>query len=199
MTHTTLAAPARLESEIRKSRFLALAAPAESPEAAAAFIEQVSDPAATHNCWAWRIGQTYRFSDDGEPASSAGKPILAAIDGQSLDRVAVVVIRWFGGIKLGIGGLIRAYGGTAAECLRQAERRQIIPHIEAQLKVAFDQLGTIHQLLADPELIKLEERYAADGVHFRLRLPEERFAALGTTIRDATRGQSRLIRTEPAA
>jgi putative IMPACT (imprinted ancient) family translation regulator len=64
--------------------------------------------------------RTTRFNDDGEPAGTAGRPILQAIEGQGMDRVVVVVKRWYGGIKLGAGGLMRAYGGTAAECLRRA-------------------------------------------------------------------------------
>jgi putative IMPACT (imprinted ancient) family translation regulator len=94
--------------EIKKSRFLAVAGPIADEQAARAFLAAHADPAANHNCWAWRLGQTYRFSDDGEPSGTAGKPILAAIDGQKLDRVAVVVTRWFGGILLGSGGLMRA-------------------------------------------------------------------------------------------
>src|SRR5512138_3130194 len=96
----TLAAPARLHQEIRKSRFIAHAAQAADPDAALAFVESVTDRSATHNCWAYRIGQQYRFSDDGEPSGTAGKPILQAIDGQGFDQVVVVVTRWFGGIKL---------------------------------------------------------------------------------------------------
>ncbi len=72
-----------------------------------AFLQQVAVTDATHNCWAYRHGQDYRSSDDGEPAGTAGRPILAAIDGQGFDRVMVVVTRWFG-IKLGAGGLVRA-------------------------------------------------------------------------------------------
>ena len=113
----TLPAPVSLAIEVKHSRFLARAAPADSTHAAQAFVGSVSDPDATHNCWAWRIGGDYRSSDDGEPAGTAGRPILAAIDGQGFDRVVVVVTRWFGGIKLGAGGLVRAYGGSAAECL----------------------------------------------------------------------------------
>src|SRR5512146_622329 len=102
---TTLATDARFQQDVRKSRFVANAAPVADIEAALAFIARVSDRSATHNCWAYRIGAQYRFNDDGEPAGTAGKPILLAIDGQSLDHVAVVVTRWFGGIKLGAGGL----------------------------------------------------------------------------------------------
>src|SRR5690242_3615728 len=108
----TLAAPCSHAVEIKKSRFLAQAAPASSAEAAMAFVDSLRDNGGGHHCWAYRIGQAYRFNDDGEPSSSAGKPILAAIDGQGFDRVVVVVTRWFGGVKLGVGGLIRAYGGT---------------------------------------------------------------------------------------
>ncbi len=72
------------------------------------------------------MGQNYRFSDDGEPSGTAGKQILQAIDGQQLDNIVVVVTRWFGGILLGSGGLMRAYGGTAASCLRQAEKTEVI-------------------------------------------------------------------------
>ena len=104
----TLAGPATFELEAKRSRFLARAAPVESPEAALAFLHEVADPQATHNCWAYRIGADYRSSDDGEPGGSAGRPILAAIEGQGVDQVMVVVTRWYGGIKLGAGGLVRA-------------------------------------------------------------------------------------------
>ncbi len=195
MSTTTLAAPARLEIEVKKSRFLVQAAPVASPEEALAFLAQVSDPAATHNCWAYRIGQAYRFSDDGEPASTAGKPILAAIDGQGIDAVMVVVTRWFGGTKLGAGGLVRAYGGAAAECLRRAERRVVVPHVSARLHCAFEHAGSTHAALAAHGAEKTDERYDADGLALALRLPEAQFDALAATLRDATRGQARLART----
>src|SRR3546814_3379804 len=77
--------------------------PVEDADAALQALAEVSVPDATHNCWAWRIGDDYRSNDDGEPAGTAGRPILAAIDGQGMDRVVVVVTRWFGGLKLGAG------------------------------------------------------------------------------------------------
>ncbi|MEK1895582.1 MAG: YigZ family protein, partial [Rhizobium sp.] len=94
----SLERPISLEQVVKRSRFLAIGLPVaselEAKEALAAHC--YSD--ANHNCWAWRIGQTYRFSDDGEPGGTAGKPILQAIDGQSLDKVIVIVTRWFGGV-----------------------------------------------------------------------------------------------------
>ena len=100
------------------------------------------DLTANHNCWAFRIGQTYRFNDDGEPSGTAGKPILQAIDGQSLDHIAVVVTRWFGGTLLGSGGLIRAYGGTAAMCLRAAEKTEVIETVTGSAVCDFSDLAS---------------------------------------------------------
>ena len=113
----TLIGPCEYREEIRKSRFLARAAPVASAPEAQAFIATARDPSASHNCWAWKIGQQYRFSDDGEPGGSAGGPILAAIEGQAFDQVAVLVIRWYGGIQLGNGGPARAHCGAAHQSL----------------------------------------------------------------------------------
>ena len=144
----TLAAPVRLARDVKHSRFLALAAPVASAEAALGFLQDVADADATHNCWAYRIGDAYRSSDDGEPAGTAGRPILAAIDGQGFDRVMVVVTRWFGGVKLGAGGLVRAYGGTAAEALRTAQRRELVAEAEVVLACGFEDIAGVHAALA---------------------------------------------------
>ena len=186
----TLAAPAAFTLEVKHSRFLAQAAPAAAPAAALAFLEAVADPAATHNCWAYRIGAEYRSSDDGEPAGTAGRPILAAIDGQGCDRVMVVVTRWYGGIKLGAGGLARAYGGAAAECLRTAARAPIVAMREATVRAGFEDLGAVHAALAAFGAEKLEERFDADGLVVRLSLPANRFDALRVHLRDATRDRA---------
>ena len=120
MTLDTLAAPASHEIEVKHSRFLARATAVTGAEEAMAWLQSVGVPDATHNCWAWRIGDDYRSSDDGEPAGTAGRPILAAIDGQGFDQVVVVVTRWYGGIKLGAGGLVRAYSKSAKLALEAA-------------------------------------------------------------------------------
>ncbi len=187
----TLAAPATHALEVRHSRFLAHAVPVDAPAAAMAFIARASEPEATHNCWAWRIGQEYRSSDDGEPAGTGGRPILAAIDGQGCDRVAVVVTRWYGGIKLGAGGLVRAYGGTAAECLRLAERRPLVAMAALELACAFEDLGAVHVALAAHAAEKTGERFEADGAHLALSLPAARVEALQARLRDATRDRVR--------
>jgi uncharacterized YigZ family protein len=190
----TLADRVRHGTEVKHSRFLALAAPVESPEAALAFVAEVGDPAATHNCWAYRIGDLYRSSDDGEPAGTAGRPILSAIDGQGFDQVVVVVTRWFGGIKLGAGGLVRAYGGCAAECLRTAPRRELVEFVECTLAFGFADTGAVHAALAAHGADKLDEQFDATGSRLQLRLPAGRLEALREQLRDATRDRARLVR-----
>jgi putative IMPACT (imprinted ancient) family translation regulator len=107
----TLGQTTSLEQVIKKSRFIAVVGPLANEQEAKRYIAAHSDPNANHNCWAWRSGQTYRFSDDGEPSGTAGKPILQAIDRLELDHSHVVVTRWFGGVLLGSGGLARPMAG----------------------------------------------------------------------------------------
>ena len=183
----TLAAPAEFTLDVKHSRFLARAVPLADADAAMAVLRPLCTPNATHNCWAFRVGPQYRSSDDGEPAGTAGRPILAAIDGQGYDQVLVVVTRWYGGIKLGAGGLVRAYGGAAAECLRRAARRPLIVMRELELEAPFDALGTVHALLAALDAHKLGESFEADGARLRVRLPADEVDGLKTRLRDATR------------
>jgi len=195
-TLSTLAQPCRHQEEIRKSRFLAQAAPVESAEQALAFVREVGDPTATHNCWAYRLGQDYRFNDDGEPGGTAGRPILQAIEGQAMDRVAVVVTRWFGGIKLGAGGLVRAYGGTAAECLRRAERVPIVAMARLGLRCDFAELALFKARLKDLQAEVEHEAFGPDGVELQLRLPDSRVAEACLRISDISRGRSEARRLD---
>ena len=192
----TLAAPASHLLEVKHSRFLAHAAPIGNAADALAFVASVSVADATHNCWAYRHGGEYRSSDDGEPAGTAGRPILAAIDGQGCDQLVVVVTRWFGGIKLGAGGLVRAYGGAAAECLRRAERRPLVAMREIALVSPFDELGSVHAALAAFDAEKRSERFDENGARLGLRLPAERIDALKISLRDATRDRVRFEQPE---
>lgn len=191
MSGHTLAARQVFALEVKHSRFIAHAAPVTTPDDAQAMLREVSVRDATHNCWAWRIGGDYRSSDDGEPAGTAGRPILAAIDGQGLDRVAVVVTRWYGGIKLGAGGLVRAYGGAAAECLRQAPRLAIVQATTLAMHVPFDDLGALHSALAAFDAVKLDETFDAAGARLRVELPADAGDALKARLVDATRDRVR--------
>lgn len=188
----TLSGPASLLQEIRKSRFLANAAPVDEPEQALAFLADISDPLATHNCWAYRIGQQYRFSDDGEPGGTAGRPILQAIEGQGFERVIVVVTRWYGGIKLGAGGLARAYGGCTAECLRLAAKIPLIDMADIRVNCEFSILPILHARFGEFSASKLDESFDAQGCRLQLRLPRDRLEAFTAFVRDLSRGRALL-------
>ena len=188
----TLAAAVDHCLEIKHSRFIAHAGPITDAADAMHFLQQVAIADATHNCWAYRHGNDYRSSDDGEPAGTAGRPILAAIDGQGFDRIVVVVTRWYGGIKLGAGGLVRAYGGTAAECLRTAPRLPLVALARLSIQARFDDLGSLHAALSAHAAVKLEEVFEPDGVRVHVELPADQLDALKTRLRDATRNRVRL-------
>ena len=194
MQKFTLARTETFAQEIKRSRFLAIAGPVASPEAAKEFVATHSAADANHNCWAWRIGQAYRFSDDGEPSGTAGKPILQALDGQSLDNVAVIVTRWFGGVLLGTGGLVRAYGGTAAACLRAAEKTALVAMTEARLRCGFADLATVKARLSALPGVRIDsESFNESGADLVLSLPEADAAAIAQMIRDLTSGRTELV------
>jgi uncharacterized YigZ family protein len=186
----TLTGRASLQQEIRKSRFLAQAASVDDPDAAMATMAELADPLATHNCWAYRIGTAYRFSDDGEPGGTAGRPILQAIESQGFDRIVVVVTRWYGGTKLGAGGLARAYGGSAAECLRLAPRAEIVDTENMNVRIEFGLLPIVQARLADFAAESISAEFDADGVSLTLRVPRARTEQLARFLRDLSKGQA---------
>lgn len=185
----TLTDACQYGTEIRKSRFVAMAAPVLSVEQAMRFLHDSGDLAASHRCWAYRVGSAYRFTDDGEPGGSAGRPILQAIDGQDMDGVAVLVMRWFGGIKLGVGGLIRAYGGTAAECLRQAPRVPLIATVLVAMHCDFTDQARLKADFRTWEAVIEKEDFDTSGVHWCVRLPASRVAELQARVADLSRGR----------
>ncbi|MWP48723.1 MULTISPECIES: YigZ family protein [unclassified Gilliamella] len=185
----TLANLTELTEEIKKSRFIVKAAPITTADQAMQFIDHVSDPNATHNCWAWKIGQQYRFNDDGEPTSTAGRPILSAIEGQDCDQVVVVVIRYFGGIKLGTGGLIRAYGGSASHCLQQAELIELIARITLQFHCYYNEWPIIENRLKELDAIIENQEFDAEGVKVNVAITKDKLQHLQKSIRDITRGR----------
>ena len=184
--------PACFEETIRRSRFVAHAAPVSNEAATLAFHEAVADSTATHNCWAWRIGGRCRFNDDGEPGGTAGRPILAVLEGRELDDVMVIVTRYYGGIKLGAGGLIRAYGGTAAKCLDRARTARHVPRLRCELTVDFADSAAVHQLLERHGAHKCDEDFRASGVLMQLDVPQHAVEPLRRDLEDATRGKARL-------
>lgn len=185
----TLAGPCEFREEIRKSRFLTLAAPIGSAADAQAFIEQNSVPDATHNCWAWKLGAQYRSNDDGEPGGTAGRPILAAIEAQEFDQVVVLVIRWYGGIQLGTGGLARAYGGGANKCLQQAARVPLVNRRGFRLECAFSELALVKLRIAELNGVIDNETFTANGVQMAMAVAPESVELLQRQLADLSRGR----------
>jgi len=195
-TILTLANRACHEAEIKKSRFIANGIRVESPSEAMGVIEEISLADATHNCWAYRIGDEYRFSDDGEPGGSAGRPILTAIDGHGLDQVLVVVTRYFGGTKLGVGGLVRAYGGTASKCLDKANVLVLTPRCLARVEIPFSDISSVHNILPDFQVLKKDEGYTESGVVLSLELELSEWEKFRQELQNITRGTARFIKVE---
>lgn len=139
---------------IKKSKFLGYASPVSKEEDALEFIQQIRKRHfdATHNVYAYVLGKNggkQRFSDDGEPSGTAGKPVLEVIKREELKNVVVVVTRYFGGIKLGAGGLIRAYSKSAAEAVKAAGICERLPFYRYNLSVDYHYLGKIQNEIND--------------------------------------------------
>lgn len=180
-------------SRIKNSRFVATLAPADSAEAALEAVRAVATemPDARHHCWAYRIGaegREYRFSDDGEPGGSAGRPILAVLEGREVADAALVVSRWFGGVKLGVGGLVRAYGAAAAAVLEEAELRCVVPLARVRAVFPYQLTAAVQALLARRDLTPIESRYELD-VELVFEVPEADAKALADDLLESTAGR----------
>ena len=187
----TLVSETIFEEDIKKSRFQAIAAPVENEQQVKMFLEKHLDLTTTHQCWAWKIGHNVRFNDDGEPSGTAGRPILATIEGNDLTNVIVLVNRWYGGIKLGTGGLVRAYGGCAGQCLLLAEKIELIEKKKIYFQCQFSE-WSIFQYELNTQGIEYTEQYTADGVEVEALLQIHQIDPLKLKIQDVTRGREQL-------
>lgn len=187
----TIAAPVTFEEDIKKSRFQAIAVPVENEQAVKDFLETHKDITTTHQCWAWKIGHNVRFNDDGEPSGTAGRPILATIEGNELTNILVLVNRWYGGIKLGTGGLVRAYGGCAGQCLLLAEKIELIEKKKVSFACQFNE-WSIFQYELNQQQIEFKEDYTATGVQVEALVQIHQIEPLSLKIQDVTRGREQL-------
>jgi uncharacterized YigZ family protein len=182
------------EMEVKKSRFIGYATRVDSWHEAQAYIEVVKSehPKARHWCYGVCCGVNpvnERCSDDGEPSGTAGPPILNAIHGEGLSDTVCVVVRYFGGIKLGAGGLIRAYGGAARLVLRKAPVQVLIPKSSVRVTVDTTHIGTVYELVAKIEGSCADEEYSADGsLMITIICDTSNLDRLRTSLNDATRG-----------
>ncbi len=187
------------EEVIKKSRFITLLAHTPGAEAARAFVQQVKSehPAARHHCWAWVAGapddsQQLGFSDDGEPSGTAGKPMLAQLMGSGLGEITAVVVRYYGGIMLGTGGLVKAYGGGVQQGLKQLPRQRKVPMQSFTLRCDYAQISEIERLLQRFNGITEESQYQ-DRITLRIALPFAQIAGFRQTLSDYSRGVLTLI------
>ena len=163
----TLASPAEFRHKIERSEFLGIAFPCTSDESFFDRLHQIEKQHfdATHHCWAFRLfAGRQRSSDAGEPSGTAGKPILSAIEGAGLFDAAVVVVRWYGGVKLGSGGLTRAYRETAAEALRNAPVIDRVLYDTYLVTVPFESISVIYRLVDPPHFVLRGESFGETNV-----------------------------------
>ncbi|MRS17437.1 IMPACT family protein [Enterobacteriaceae bacterium RIT691] len=196
------AAPVTVVEEIKKSRFITLLAHTDGVEAAKAFVDSVraEHPDARHHCVAWVAGapndsQQLGFSDDGEPAGTAGKPMLAQLMGSGVGEITAVVVRYYGGVLLGTGGLVKAYGGGVHQALAELITQRKTPLTEYTLQCEYGQLSGIETLVAQFNGKIVSSDYQAD-VHLKVALPQAELPAFSTRLTDFSRGALQLRRID---
>jgi uncharacterized YigZ family protein len=195
----------RIETEVSNSRFIATGAPAFSVEEARAVIARIRDefPDATHNVPAFLIGHgssvIAHCHDDGEPTGTAGRPALAVLQGSGLGDVVVVVTRYFGGTKLGTGGLVRAYGDAVRALLQVLPRAQKVATHTVRIVAPYPAYERVAQAIESCGGQTLDQSFAA-AVTITARFPVDRFEAFQPTLQELSAGQiqAEIVATEPA-
>jgi len=182
------------DAPTRGSRFTGWVSPITDEQSALACIAEAerrwSD--ASHHAWAYRLAAgAHRSHDAGEPGGSAGRPLLAQIDGHGVTDVVVVVARWFGGTKLGVGGLIRAYGGCAGRTLDRAEIVRVTPMVDVVIRHEYDDTGAIEAVIARRTLEIVETTWA-EHVRLVLRVPASDAEEVRAELRDRTAGRAKI-------
>lgn len=183
------------EHIIKKSRFIAYIQHADSPQAAHAFIQSIRDqyPDARHVCWAFVAGEPNNTphvscSDDGEPSGTAGKPMLNVLQHSDVGEVVAVVVRYFGGIKLGTGGLVRAYSGVVTEAMQKLPTKAYIRTQRLELSSAYALEDVVRRTLQHYQADILDTQYQ-EQLHLACHVPLEIIDALIEKLNDVGRGQ----------
>ena len=194
----------RAELSIERSRFICTIARVREPEDAQAFVREMnaefSD--ATHNCWAFVAGppgsaNQVGMSDDGEPHGTAGRPMLTVLTHSGVGEIAAVVTRYFGGTKLGTGGLVKAYSGAVQHALASLPTVERVDRVDVRLTIAYASFSAIQQLLPAFEAKIVDQRFQLDVV-LMLRLPAANLESLRAAVADATRGEARFAEASNA-
>ena len=190
----TVAGDMRFEGEPTKgSRFIATVTPVGDEAVAKEVLQTVRNemPDAGHHCWAWRLAKPAidRASDDGEPSGSAGKPILSQLVGRDLVDTALIVSRYWGGTKLGVGGLVRAYGGAAAAVLDRVQLLPWVARIAASIRHDHSDTDSVMRTMKSVGAIDVDVGYGSH-VNRLIEVPDTGVEALRVAIADATSGRA---------
>ncbi|MEL0612749.1 YigZ family protein [Marinomonas arenicola] len=193
-THTQ-----RFDLEIKNSQFITRVSRTQGRDAAKAFIDEIRAqyPDANHHCWAFVAGapnnvHLWDQSDDGEPKGTAGKPMLNVLQHSDFGETTVVVTRYFGGIKLGAGGLVRAYSQAVQEALTQTEYENIYPRVPVQLKITYSLLGKVEYFLEQSD-IEVNNKTYTDSIIIDLAVIERTWPEQKQTLTDLCQGSLTLI------
>ena len=196
MSYLSVFSPCTYEKVIERSRFIANCAHAESEEQARTFIAGIraEHSLATHNCFAFvadRKGNLLRFSDDGEPQGTAGMPMLEVLKNKKLFETVAVVTRYFGGIKLGAGGLTRAYASSAAEALERAEICEYAVCVEVTIAVNYPEVNALTRFLEGENVLNRE---FAEKASFTVAVREENVDDFCARCNDILIGRAEILR-----
>ncbi len=198
--YPVLARETRVTDTIKGSRFISTAARVVDAGAAGEFVRRIKDefPDATHNCWAWVAGPPGSTalngsSDDGEPGGTAGMPILTVLLNSGVGDVAVVVTRYYGGVKLGRGGLVRAYGGGARRVMKEAPLTERVFYVRMEVTADYAAVATIRRLAGKHEGVVDAEEFG-ERVAFTVDIPEEFVAGFEDDLTEAGGGKFRVTR-----
>jgi uncharacterized YigZ family protein len=190
------AGPHRVEQVVERSRFIATVAPVSTPEAARSFIDatRAEFPDASHNCWAYVAGpagsSAYSgMSDAGEPHGTAGRPMLDVLLHSGVGEIAAVVTRYFGGVKLGKGGLVRAYGGAVQHALATLPTVLRVQRMELTITVGYSDIDAARRTLEESGAELLDERYD-EAVHYIAAVPVAQADNLALLLADRTAGRA---------
>ncbi|MBU6492260.1 MAG: YigZ family protein [Burkholderiales bacterium] len=189
-----LAAPVQTEIEIRKSRFIGMVLPVSTRDEARQRLQEIRAqwPGATHYCWVLLCEGASGFDDDGEPSGTAAKPMYNVLMHKGLNNVLGVVVRYYGGIKLGAGGLVRAYGQAISEALKHATLVQAEPTVERTYRVAFAAESALRRLCEKSGAQVLEVGYG-EAVTLRVRLKSAELEAFEMSARQMLGGALEVV------
>jgi len=187
------------ETIVSRSRFICYLSPCDSSESAKIFIKSVQKlhPQASHHCYAFVSGrpedsQHYGFSDDGEPSGTAGRPMLAVLQGSTIGKICAVVVRYFGGTKLGTGGLQRAYGGSVRQALSLLTLKTKIPMVHKTLACQYNQVNDVLRVVELVGGYVVSQDYQTE-VNLTLSIPETQLAGAAKQLQTLSAGQLKLF------